>query len=799
MDDGERGHEARWKRAWGSGTLRSIAVALVCLVGVAVFAATVNHHYPLRAWLVWRVGLLWVYLALYTAACVGMGRVILRRLLREHEPPLAETWLLSMAVGLVAFVLSLYVAGAVGAFHPSVALGLPVLFVTFARRELRRLVARTIDELRAPVQESAAMAMFRRVAVIWCVIGFAVVYVIAFSPEAISLDAAWYHLPIAHDYVRAGRIVPFLSEYNRTLPHLASMMYTWAFLLPGVHNPFEWMLALHLEFVMLAWRTVAVAAAAQWMLGDRNVRGLWTGVMLFPLLFAFAHSVTAGAEHFLGFWAVPVLLATVRLLDRFDLRWAAVLGVVSGGSILTKYQAIYMITACGAMVVVRWCWLWIERRRGRTEVTARTLWLAPLVVMGVGLGVASPHFIKNYLFYGDPMYPFLMGKLAGAHPNNPEATTLFTSNLGDPDNRPTSHGIARLTDAVRNFFTFSFQPHYVVVKQKWPLFGSLFTLLTPCVFFLRDTRRIWVGIWCCFVVILVWTNTYLQDRYLNAAVAVFIATTMALVVRLWQMGRLARLAVVPLVAFQVLWSVDTMVWSGEEFIKSTIDFVRTGYVGKLDPSDRYPWRKHFREITDATPEDAVLLVRGTREVLGLDRVVHRDVQWHQAYFYYAPLKTSQELWAYYREKGVTHLVWQPRVGHAGSLQSTILFSQLVKDAKAKPKAFGPWRLLALPEAPTDHDAPIRVAITGLQRTYPAGLYQVEDLTLYSGKLTGGRGGPKHPRKPLPKTGGLGALLPDADAVVLGPSVKLPSEAQKLLDKRFIKVEEIDKVKIYLER
>ncbi|MBX7078409.1 MAG: hypothetical protein K1X88_04410 [Nannocystaceae bacterium] len=795
MDDGKRG----WRALVGGNAWRSMVAALVCVVGLAVFAATVNRHYPLRDWLLWRVGLLWIYIALWLAACVGMGRFVLRKLLRERELPLAETWLQSMAVGLVAFVLCLYAAGTVGAFHPAVAIGLPALFVAFSQRDLRALLRRSRDELGAPIEQSTGMAWLRRAAAVWCVIGFAIVYVIAFSPEAISLDAAWYHLPIAHDYVRAGRIIPFYSEYNRTLPHLSSMMYTWGFLLPGVHNPFEWMMALHLEFVMLAWRTVAVAACAQWMLGDRNVRGLWASVMLFPLMFAFAHSVTAGAEHFLGFWAVPVLLATMRMLDRFDTPSCVLLGLVSGGSILTKYQAIYMITACGILVVGRWLWLMAKVVRKQPEVSARALWLAPLTVMCVGLGVASPHFVKNYLFYGDPMYPFLMGKLSSAFPNNPEAATLFSSNLGDPDNRPTAKGLARLTDAVANFFSFSFRPHYVVVKQKWPLFGSLFTLLTPAVVVLKGARRIWVGIFCCFITILVWTNTYLQDRYLNAVVAVFIATTVVMIVRLWELGRLARIALVPLVGFQVAWGLDTMTWSGDTLIKDTIEFVRSGYRGETDPSERYPWRKDFRAITAATPPDAKLLVRGTREVLGLDREVHRDVQWHQAYFYYAGLRNTAELQQYYVDKGLTHLVWQPRVGHAGTLHSTILFTALVKSSPVKPESFGPWRLLPLPPPPADAPTPMLVAITGLQRIYPAGLFHVDDLMLYSGKLDGGRGGPIAPREKLGKGESFDKFFSRAHAVVLGEGAKLSPEVQRALDQGFVKVEEIDDVRIFLRR
>ncbi|MCA9705057.1 MAG: hypothetical protein KDK70_04300 [Myxococcales bacterium] len=778
---------------------RPTLAAGVCLAAGWVLADQLEPHYALEDWLVWPVARLWVYVLLYTAACVGVGHLLLRRLW-SLSMPLAETWLLSKAVGLVVFVLGLYGAGAAGAFTPSVALGLPILLVLVSWRDLSALVRRTVDELRASRPPSTGGRwLIRVVATAGGVLGFGLLYAMAFTPEAISVDAAWYHLPIAQDYARAGAIIPFPSEYNRAFPHLASMIYTWGLLLPGVERPFTWMLALHLEFVLLVWKAVAVTVAAQWMLGDYELRGLWTGFFLFPLVLAFAHGITGGSEHFVGLWAVPMFIATCRMLPSFDLRWAALLGVLSGGAILSKYQAIYMIAACGSMIAARWLWLLLVLAwRRRLPFGARRLWLAPVLVVGLGLCVCSPHFIKNLLFYGDPLYPFLQATLDSAHPTHELADYLFRGKLGAEGNRPTAVGLQRVEEAARLFVLFGFQPHYVVVKQAWPLFGSLFTLLLPALVFLRRSVRIWLGAWCCFVVIAVWSNTYLQDRYLNAAVPLFAATTVAIMVRLWTWGALTRVCLLPVVGLQLAWSADTFTFSGHRLIASSLELGRSGWEGRLDPKERFPYRRTFDFVSEATPPDAQVLVRGTREVVGLDRFAQRDVMWQQASFFYEPLTNAAEVWQHYRERGVTHVVWREHRHSAGTLQSTVLFDDLVHRSGMPLTRSHGWVLMELPPEPPRAEPYLYVLVLDQRPLYADGLYRADDLRLF-GELDQRQRGRVQPRRRVEAPQELVAAMGEAHVVLVGRQRRLPPEAARRLSEQFVDFESYERDGLYLRK
>lgn len=787
-------------------TRRSLGVAAIAVAGLVGFALVVHRHYPIQDWFAWRWLLLVGYTAAFQAACVAVGSRALPRVLGERKLPLLETWLAAMGLGVVAFVLAMYIVGALGLFVTPVALALPTIAVATGRRSLAALLRRTTAELSSRAQGSTLSRVGLAVGTAGGVLGVALIYGIGFSPDAISFDAQWYHLPIAQDYARHGRIVPFPGDYNRSFPHLASLVYTWGYLLPGLSMPLKWMMALHLEFAMVVWKLVGIAALAQWMLGDHDRRGLWLGLFLFPAIFAFGNTVGGGAEHFLAFWAAPMLTSTARMLeDDFDPRHAALLGVFAGGATLTKYQAIYMVVACGSVIAARWIVLMLVHQRARARRTGppttplRNLWLAPIVIIAATLLVAAPHFVKNLVFYANPLYPFAQDALGG-NPSHPLAGELWRTMLGEEGNHPKAHGLARLPWTVQIVSTFSFVPHYTVGWVKdWPLFGSLFTLLAPCALLVRRSRRIWIGLWCGVVVLAIWGNTYLTDRYLNAAVPVFAAVTVALLVRVWELGRIARVAVAPLVVFQLIWSADAAMFSGEKLLKSTMEIWSSGWRGKATDAQRFDQFATFRRITEATPTDARILLRGSRPSLGLDRDVWLDLQWGQAALFYQPIADARGLWELYRARGITHLVWKTDVQYSGTLQSSVLFAELVTACANERRRFGGFELMALCDEPPPSSSPLRVLVRK-QAVYEDGLYYAEDLHAF------GRHSPTEREYVPPRTAvdfrksdQIRTALRRSDVVLLGKSPGLPKPIDAELKAEFERFEALDTLEVWLRK
>src|SRR5262249_43432082 len=161
------------------------------------------------------------------------------------------------------------------------------------------------------------------------------------------------------------------------------------------------------------------------------------------------------------FWCAPMLTSTARMLERdFDPRQAILLGAFAGGATLTKYQAIYMVLACGSWIALRWILAvagHVKARRKGTPppaATPRNLWLAPLLVIVVTLGVTVPHFLKNIILSANPLYPFAQDALGG-NPTHDLAGELWRTMLGEEGNHPKAKGVARLWWTFQIFGSFS--------------------------------------------------------------------------------------------------------------------------------------------------------------------------------------------------------------------------------------------------------------------------------------------------------------------------------------------------------
>lgn len=407
------------------------------------------------------------------------------------------------------------------------------------------------------------------------------------------------------------------------------------------------------------------------------------------------------------------------------------------------------------------------------------------------------------MFYRNPFYPFAQSHFGG-NPTHPRAAELFENMLGEAGNHPDGEGLARIWETVRLMFDFSFHPHYTVGwVADWPLFGSLFTLLLPCVLIVRKPGRIALGAFACLVALAIWSNTYLTDRYLVAVTPMFAAVTAALVVEIHRMGWLARAGLVPLVGLQIVWGSDVWVWSGKKSIEGTMALARSGWEERTQTDERYPFWRTFRKVTDATPADAKILIRGSRPTLGIDRDVVEDLQWNQALLWYEPIHDARELWQLYRDRGITHLLWLPNVHYSGTIQSSVLFAMLVHGTRGEHGRIDAWRMMALPQSPPPAaTAPLMVATHKL-RFYPDGLYRLEDLKIY-GRMEGRDDAPAQhaePQRSYDRDDDLAFadVVASADAVVLGKDAKPSARTQRELDTKFVRVEALERANIWLRR
>ncbi|MES1184141.1 MAG: hypothetical protein ABUL60_10015 [Myxococcales bacterium] len=746
--------------------LAGAAAGVVCLAGGYLLSRKLDEAYTISEWLIWRLAPIWGYTLLFNASCVAFGAFLTRKLLQQRPLPALERLLQSMMLGLTAFVLSLYVLGFAHLFKPSVALLLPAVFLLVGARDAaelwRELLAwrGSIAAPRPVERVLGTLAIFAGAAAL------VFLYIEALDVSAINFDATWYHFPIAQDYAREGRIVPFPGDSHRAFPHLTSMVHTWALLVPRLPILSQhWMLSLHLEFSIVVWRLVGAATLARWLLGGRDVRGLWAGFFLFPSVFVYDQSIGGSADHFLGFFAVPVVLAAVRALERFDLRWCVLLGVALGGHVLVKYQGVYLFAGVALAVSARLAFLggryWLHRRRGLVsddDVGGRGLLRGAATIALAFALVSSAHFGKNAVFYHNPFYPFAQKLFKASTPKRQPGFYAETPIREAFEPRQT--GLRRQVWALGKMFDYSLETSNRSLTKHRPYMGALFSLLLPCALLVPGRRRFGVVVGVLALAFLAWANSAPNDRYLLAFLDLCIGVTLALLVEVWELGWPARAGLVPLVSLQLIWGGDAMFVYGGKQLSAGLDLIQSGWDGQAD--SRLAARGTQQQITRATPKNAVILSRNYKGLLGLDRTVLLDVRATQDYISYANLKDTRQFFDLVKSRGVTHLMYPKGQRRPERWNNVILFTDLFEHYAQHVKRFGKLVVGEMPSEPPPASVPYLVVASGV-RGVKDGVWAVEQLDFDPRDPT--RFAPRpSPRRPLTEAR---SVLGQVQALVLG--------------------------------
>ena len=715
------------KSLFAGNAQRAIGAMLLGLAGVAVFLSVLDRVYPIGDWLVWTVLPLWGWTGLWCIASLSSGQLILVRLLKLSYLRALESAVLSMAIGTVGFVLAMYVGGALAIFTPAFALLLPLTLLALGGYDGYRLLLRLQREML-----ESPRTVLSTTAAVFGVVCIGLIYLGIMTPGAVNYDATWYHLRIAQDYARWGRIASF-NDYNSCVPHLASILYTWGYLVPGLTGAQRWMMALHLEFALLLWTLAGVAAGVQRLTNNHQIGSTWVAFFLFPMIFVYDSNLGAAADHVLAFFSVPILLAALHVTKTFTKGWCSVLAIAMAGAVLTKYQAVYIIAPVVAVVSIAWLWAWIRVLFPNFGLTGthgvHKLKWAPVVVIGVGVLCVTPHFLKNALFYGNPIYPFMQDVFASSTPRGPHATAYVQYIFVDPSWIPVGTFWEKLKHAFELFLTFSFKPHYSCINYV-PTFGSLFTLLLPGLALVRRRKTIGVTAAMAAGSLLIWGITYNVDRNLQTFMPILVCVTGALLVGLWQLGWLARVGLVPLVALQLIWGADApflpangSYCSGSDRLMNSLALIRSGYEGHA----KSRFDSYFSNqvaIGKGLPQNAKVLVHESHLSLGVDRDILFDTVGFQGLITYDGVRSPRELFDYYRSLGITHIWDGAGHGEATRQEAALFYLFLTRYCQAMNNRGG--RVFAMPSAAPPVEAPYQALSLGVHG-YADGLYPIEGL------------------------------------------------------------------------
>ncbi len=759
-------------------------IALLLVGGLLFDAWVADHHYPIERWIFFSYVRAWLFATLCGLASLACGW----RLLRFVSPTsgrLGERLVLAFALGVLAFYTLMFVGGVAKLYGRPFFFALPLALFAFAGRETWTTLVRTHRHLR----RFGARLWTPRNAVEWLAAPLLLLLILAaylqeMLPANIAFDARWYHLPIAEHYVAAGGIVRFEEGwYLGAYPQLASILYTWAFLAPGTLFDHV-LLCAHLEFCIFLATLLGMTVLTERLVGRTRLPFAAAGVALFPGLFLYDSNLNVSADHVLAFWGPPILLSLLRLDRDFSTRKAVCSGLVTAGALCTKYQACYFFVPATLYLAAM--------SAAKRKLAPGAAWVA-----AVALATAT-HWVKNLVYYHDPLYPLLHVHLPSWPFHRGAAELLDDVYWPKGYEARGDTWWEKIRNALQTSVTFAFthDGQSVFPGPVRPGFGALFTLSTPLLLLLRPRRRLWIVVGAMYLGLVTWYLTSHQQRFLQTLMPCMAAATVALLCVVRRHGWPAHAATALLVGSQLVHSADLYftpyhAMIGDSPLRSLTDYLGSPY--KREYEHRYEIANREQAVAAKLPPGAKVLLHHHMLKLGLGAQTVVDSPGWQGAVEYLHLSSPSAVNALWSQLGVTNFVWPPERDDQSPAQVAreLVFLRALEQYADDPADMGGWRTAS--RQPTPKNAPLAHAPThlawfGCGEDPPAGAYSPEGLK---------EGRAERPLDPSSVASMPLAQLAEVNAIALRRDCAGLSSVAAALPREFVRRGRLDAVELWI--
>ena len=697
------------------------------VLGTGIFLAHINESPAIADWLLWRYVVIEFGILFWAMACASAGHTVVLAL-TQPKMPRDEHALVSMAIGVLIFFILTAVVGYVGLLNSGYFFWGPLLLLGIGAQSSLQTLTRLSWNYQQSAYQPSRTSLLASLGVIAGFVGLALVFWCTLSPESMSADGRWYHLALSEQYAATGRISAYPEGwFFAAYPHLASTIYTWAFLLPGFGLFEHVVMAIQMELICacVAWASVPVLVAR--ILGRAPTAGVWAFTWLFPA--SFVYLPNAGADLVATMWSGPLFLVMLRAWRRLDVRDCVLLGLLVAGTINTKYSASILVIPVFAFVL-RASVLFARSTRS-TGSTAGTPSVRHILYGSIALGgtvllATAPHWLKNMIFYGDPLYP-LGRQWFSAQPWTSMAERLQEHfwNQGELMRPPATLG--GLEESLLAVIDFSFIPrHFGYPRINQIFFGSLFTLSLPLLPLVRSPRRLWALCGSVLVAIFGWYWMHHQDRYLITLVPWMATATACILVLAWRMHSAARIAVSTLVLAQAICSVE--VYFAYANYSDTLSLItsaaRGTYAAKLAS-----FQERYSAIQEELPKDAILLVHDYHALLGLGRKTIADAAAWQGGLNYLQAPTDRGVYETLKRLGATHLLWRTLQSQDWDSQgANFVFLSFVQRHTKAITSDSDFSLAEMPTEPPPLSTTVpQVLVAVCPGSYPNGIHPITSL------------------------------------------------------------------------
>ena len=573
-------------------------------------------------------------------AAAAAGRTVLRGLGFSDDTPRLERGLIGFALGLGLLALLMLALGLSGGLYRPLGFLPPGVLLLLGGREHSRMAR----ELRGWIKSIRVTGRGGGLALVFA--AFAAVSLIGcFAPPTTALewDSIAYHLADPKLFLSAHRIYYLPWEDHSNFAFTAEMWYLYGLQIGGVP------LAKLFHFACGIGTCLAAYA-----LGTRLTSpavGKVSALLLASMPLVFWEAGTAYVDLATAFFTTLTLLALAQGVMLQETRWLRLGAVLMGLTLSTKATALgtLILLALGVLV---WHWRGLKQ----TPLAA----LRSAVLWGLlALAVGSPWLIKSAILTGNPVYPFLYGFLGGRGWSKFAADFYANANavfgMG--------HSLSDVALVPWNMTMFLLPGHPTAYPKPFndnqtPL-AALSPVLLAALFFPVFLRGATVQIKALALFALgsfaLWAATMQYARYLLPTLPVFCLLAGYVVVQAYSLRLKSGYALAAL-------GIGSLVFSGYigTILLSKITPVVFGQISRDDYIEQnfgqYP---AMQFLNTQLPANTKTVLYGCPLGFYSDKPYVWGDAMHGTFIPYDMFHSADDLRAYYRKLGITHiLIWE---------------------------------------------------------------------------------------------------------------------------------------------
>ncbi len=328
-----------------------------------------------------------------TGVCFAIGRKS-ARLLSIEFANVAEELSFSIMIGVGILGLLILGLGLAGLLTPLPVVLVIVLLIIPSWREGETLLT--------AIERGIAGIKSTRFNLLFTLLFVTLIFILALrtlTPPH-TPDEAIYHLSVTKLFVERGRVFPVTDNWAGNMPFLIQMIYAICLIAKSD--------------IAAKLFSLCLAVVCSLALYGFSLRFLTRRVGLFAMFGFFATgmvvevAITSRIDVSL---AGMLFLAAYAMMTYFETRqkgWLYASAMLSGFSLGIKYSAGIYIILLGVMYLVE------SFTRGKDG--ALTIIKRGIIYSAILAALASPWFIKNFIWFGNPVYPFVTGEVAELAP-----------------------------------------------------------------------------------------------------------------------------------------------------------------------------------------------------------------------------------------------------------------------------------------------------------------------------------------------------------------------------------------------